>query len=142
MAVTNSFLSFQISRLIRFSLAGFNSFLPNYRFILVVFLYRSKQSSFLRQQCFCCVCGFNTMSQLLKAIYRYLTSSKVFRVRFIPSVNQQTLAGYSPWKFPPDIVSPRSANTIYVSVKEIRRHFRGHKRHALVVQSKIPWVNK
>lgn len=25
---------------------------------------------------------------------------------------ERTLAGYSPWKFPPEMVSPRSANTI------------------------------
>lgn len=33
-----------------------------------------------------------------------------------------TFAGYSPWKFPPEMVSPLSANTIYslfIKVKEL-----------------------
>ena len=37
-AVTNLFLSLQGLRLIHFPVAGFKSFLSNYRFILVVFL--------------------------------------------------------------------------------------------------------
>ena len=35
----------------------------------------------------------------------------------------RTFAGYSPWKFPPDIISPLSANTIFVSVQDLRYRF-------------------
>ncbi|MEQ2260138.1 hypothetical protein XENORESO_004965 [Xenotaenia resolanae] len=37
-----------------------------------------------------------------------IKSTKTIKLFYYP----QTFAGYSPWKFPPEMVSPRSANTI------------------------------
>ena len=65
--------------LIRF-LAWFNSFLPSYRFILLVFLALELTDFFPQvfEQCLSCICGCIMMSPLLHAISRFcITSLKV-----------------------------------------------------------------
>ena len=83
--VTNLFLSFQIARLIRFSLAGSNSFLSGYRFISVVVLLQELTVFFLQMTVFCWVYGFSMMSQLhvfyKKLVYtKLVTSTKMAKI--------------------------------------------------------------
>lgn len=52
-----------------------------------------------------------------------------------------TFAGYSPWKFPPEMVSPLSANTIYsllIKVKELPV-LEAKLKKKLIVQIIMTW---